>query len=90
MVAIHDTPNASDGTSQGETTVKKSITIRRSLAQEIEERAGTRGFSRFVDAAAEHWLALLKAQEIVEDHERHFGPLTQVELEEARRAWRGA
>ncbi|WP_030206703.1 hypothetical protein [Streptomyces sp. NRRL S-87] len=72
-----------------ETTVKKSVTIRRSIAEEIEERAGAGGFSSFVDAAAEHWLALLKAREIVEDHERRFGPLSEDALEEARRAWRG-
>ncbi|MFD8793717.1 hypothetical protein [Streptomyces vinaceus] len=72
-----------------ETTVKKSVTIRRSIAEQIEERAGAGGFSRFVDAAAEHWLALLKAQEIVEDHVRRNGPLSEDVLEEARRAWRG-
>ncbi|MEO3755925.1 hypothetical protein [Streptomyces sp. B6B3] len=77
------------GTEQGETTVKKSVTLRRSLAQEIEERAGARGFSRFIDAAAEHWLALLKAQEIVAEHEREFGSLAPEDLDAARRAWRG-
>ncbi|MGY1454192.1 hypothetical protein [Streptomyces sp. SS8] len=72
-----------------ETTVKKSITLRRSVAEEIEERAGARGFSSFIDAAAEHWLALLRAQEIVDDHERRTGPLPDAALDDARRAWRG-
>ncbi|MFF0216653.1 hypothetical protein [Streptomyces vinaceus] len=72
-----------------ETTVKKSVTIRRSIAEQIEERAGAGGFSSFVDAAAEHWLALLKAQEIVEDYERTNGPLPQDLLEEVGREWHG-
>lgn len=72
-----------------EGTVKKSVTLRRSVVEEIEERTGARGFSSFVDAAAEHWLALLKAQEIVDDHERRVGPLSDEALEEARRAWHG-
>jgi hypothetical protein len=83
------TRSAAQDAEQGDTTVKKSVTLRRSLAQEIEERAGARGFSRFIDAAAEHWLALLKAQEIVEEHEQRLGALTRDELDEARRAWRG-
>ncbi|MDD9376991.1 hypothetical protein M8Z33_09985 [Streptomyces sp. ZAF1911] len=72
-----------------EITVKKSVTIRRSIAERIEERAGAGGFSSFVDAAAEHWLALLDAQEIVEDHERRVGPLTDEVREKALHAWRG-
>ncbi|MER5761546.1 hypothetical protein [Streptomyces sp. NPDC002082] len=72
-----------------EAMVKKSVTIRRSIAEQIEERVGPGGFSGFVDAAAEHWLALLKAREIIEDHERRIGPLTDEVREEAQRAWRG-
>ncbi len=70
-------------------TVKKSVTLRRSLAEEIERRTGPRGFSRFVDQAAEYGLALLKAEEIVADHERRAGPLSEEVMEEARRAWSG-
>lgn len=70
-------------------TIKKSVTLRRSLAEEIENRTGPRGFSRFVDQAAEYGLALLKAQEIVTDHERRLGPLSDEVMEEARRAWSG-
>ncbi|MEU8172076.1 hypothetical protein AB0C14_04315 [Microbispora hainanensis] len=70
-------------------TVKKSVTIRRSLAEEVESRTGTRGFSQFVDQAVEYGLALVKAQEIVTDHERRVGPLSDEVMEEARRAWAG-
>jgi hypothetical protein len=72
-----------------DTTVKKSVTLRRSVAEEIESRTGPRGFSRFVDQAAEYGLALLKAEEIVADHERRVGRLTDEVMEEARRAWSG-
>ncbi|MCE7080191.1 hypothetical protein [Streptomyces sp. ST2-7A] len=72
-----------------DTTVKKSVTLRRSIVEEIEERAGSRGFSGFLDAAAEHWLALLRAREIVEEHEREVGPLSEEDVRGAERAWRG-
>jgi hypothetical protein len=70
-------------------TAKKSVTLRRSLIEEIEARTGARGFSAFIDTAAEHWLALVKTAEIVEDHERRNGPLSPEAREQARRAWRG-
>jgi hypothetical protein len=70
-------------------TIKKSVTLRRSLAEEVEARTGPRGFSHFVDQAVEYGLALLKAQEIVEDHESRGTPLSETDLEAARRAWRG-
>ncbi|MER6831753.1 hypothetical protein ABT352_37590 [Streptosporangium sp. NPDC000563] len=70
-------------------TVKKSVTLRRSVAEEVESRTGPRGFSHFVDQSVEYGLALLKAQEIVEDHETRIAPLSEADLEEARRAWHG-
>lgn len=72
-----------------ETTVKKSVTIRRSIVEQIEERVGAGGFSSFVNAAAEHWLALLKAQEIVEDCEQTNGPLPEDLVDEVSRTWHG-
>ena len=70
-------------------TVKKSVTLRRSLAEEIEARTGARGFSSFLDSAAERHLALLKAQEIVDDHTTRLGEFTPEEMAEAEAAWRG-
>ncbi len=70
-------------------TVKKSITIPRTLAEQIEERTGSRGFSHFVTEAAAQALALQKAQEIVDDHVDRKGAFTEEEIEEARRAWHG-
>ncbi|WP_250573515.1 hypothetical protein [Nonomuraea sediminis] len=69
--------------------VKKSVTIRRSVAEEVEARTGKRDFSRFVNEALERQLALLKAGEIVRDFEQQHGPLTDEDRDEAQRAWRG-
>jgi hypothetical protein len=71
------------------TTVKKSVTLRETVVEEIEARTGARGFSQFLDAAAEHFLALLKAQEIIDDHTMRYGQFTEEELAEAEVAWRG-
>ena len=70
-------------------TVKKSVTLRESVVEQIEARTGVRGFSQFLDAAAERHLALLKAQEIVDDHITRHGEFTEAELAEAEAAWRG-
>ncbi|MEU8796156.1 hypothetical protein [Spirillospora sp. NPDC048819] len=70
-------------------TVKKSVTLRESVVEQIEARTGARGFSEFLDAAAERHLALLKAQEIVDDHVTRHGEFAQEELAEAEAAWRG-
>ncbi|MCX5376636.1 hypothetical protein [Streptomyces sp. NBC_00091] len=55
------------------TTVKKSVTMRRSIAEQIEERVGAGGFSRFIDAAAEHWLTILAAREAAAEQEGRTG-----------------
>ncbi|MFD0686977.1 hypothetical protein [Actinomadura fibrosa] len=65
------------------------MTLRENVVEEIEARTGARGFSQFLDAAAERHLALLKAQEIVDDHVAQHGDLTEEELAEAQAAWRG-
>jgi hypothetical protein len=70
-------------------TVKKSVTLRETVVDEIEARTGARGFSEFLDAAAERYLALLKAQEILTDHTSRHGDLTEAELAETEAAWRG-
>lgn len=69
--------------------MKKSVTLRENVVAEIEARTGARGFSQFLDAAAERHLALLKAQEIIDDHIAHHGEFTDEELAEAQAAWRG-
>lgn len=70
-------------------TVKKSVTLRESTVEQIEARTGARGFSEFLNAAAERHLALLQAQEIVDDHVARHGEFTEEELAEAEAAWRG-
>ncbi|XRQ06423.1 hypothetical protein ACN3XK_59420 [Actinomadura welshii] len=79
---------ADAGESRGK-TVKKSVTLRESVVEEIEARTGARGFSEFLNAAAERHLALLQAQEIVDDHVTRHGEFTREELAEAEAAWRG-
>lgn len=69
--------------------MKKSVTLRETVVQEIEARTGTRGFSQFLDEAAERHLALLKAREIVDDHIARYGDFTDQELAEAETAWHG-
>lgn len=66
-----------------EAKVKKSVTMRRSLVEQIEERVGPGGFSGFVAAAAEHWLAYLKAQETIEGRALRHGPLPEPTTKEA-------
>lgn len=51
-------------------TVKKSVTLRGTVVDEIEARIGPGGFSKFIDAAAESYLALLRAQEVMADRSR--------------------
>jgi hypothetical protein len=70
-------------------TVKKSVTLREAVVDEIESRTGPGGFSEFMDAAAERYLALLKAQEILTDHIERYGEFTPEELAEGQAAWRG-
>jgi aminoglycoside phosphotransferase family enzyme len=70
-------------------TVKKSVTLREKTVREIEARTGARGFSQFLDEAAERHLALLKAREIVDDHIARHGDFTDQELAEAEAAWHG-
>jgi hypothetical protein len=65
------------------------VTLRRSLIEELDTRTGAREFSAFIDTAAEHWLALVKTAEIVEDHERRHGPPGPEARDQARRALRG-
>jgi hypothetical protein len=70
-------------------TVKKSVTLRETVVDEIEARTGARGFSEFLDEAAERYLALMKAQEILDEHTARSGRFTEAELAEAEAAWRG-
>ncbi|MEV0620417.1 hypothetical protein AB0I81_44345 [Nonomuraea sp. NPDC050404] len=70
--------------------VKKAITMPEELAAEIDARVGRGEFSAFMAGAAQHWLALMKTGEIVDDYERRHGPISEESLEQARRQWRDA
>jgi hypothetical protein len=70
--------------------VKKAITMPEQLAAEIDARVGRGEFSAFMASAAQHWLALVKTGEIVDEYERRHGPISEERLERARRRWRDA
>lgn len=78
-----------------ENTVKKSVTMRRSVVEQIEERVGADGLSGFIDAAAEHWLALLRGQEreglhdLIRDSGAVNGPADPSRVEAKRAILRG-
>ncbi|MGV9382429.1 hypothetical protein ACWDRB_41915 [Nonomuraea sp. NPDC003707] len=70
--------------------VKKAISMPEQLAAEIDARIGRGEFSAFMAKAAQHWLALMKTGEIVDEYERQHGPISEERLEQARRRWRDA
>jgi hypothetical protein len=70
--------------------VKKAITMPERLAVEIDARVGRGEFSAFMAKAAQHWLALMKTGEIVDEYERRHGPISEERLEQARRRWHDA
>lgn len=70
--------------------VKKAITLPEQLASEIDTRVGRGEFSAFMTRAAQHWLALIKTGEIVDEYEQHHGAISEERLERARRRWRDA
>ncbi|MEO3874410.1 hypothetical protein ABGB18_36930 [Nonomuraea sp. B12E4] len=70
--------------------VKKAITMPQQLAAEIDAHVGRGEFSAFMSSAAQHWLALIKTGEIIDEYERQHGPISEERLEQARRRWRDA
>ncbi|MBF8187579.1 hypothetical protein ITP53_17925 [Nonomuraea sp. K274] len=70
--------------------VKKAITMPEQLAAEIDTHVGRGEFSAFMARAAQHWLALMKTGEIVDEYERQHGPISDERLEQARRRWHDA
>jgi hypothetical protein len=80
---------SADPASRYGTTIKKSVTLREDVVDEIEARTGPGGFSEFIDAAAERYLALLKAEDVLTDHVERHGQFSAAELAEAQAAWRG-
>lgn len=81
LYVVHDTPGPK---------VKKAITMPERLAAEIDARIGRGEFSAFMASAAQHWLALMKTGEIIDEYEREHGRISEERLEQARRRWRDA
>lgn len=74
---------------QSDTTVRKTVTLRRSIARRVEARTGSRDFSAYVDGAVARQLAMDDAQEILDEATEHLGPISDEAMAEAERAWRG-
>jgi hypothetical protein len=65
---------------------KRSVSLPQSLIKDVEERAGKTGFSAVVSEALEHWLAMAKLREVVEEDRRH-GPISNEARAWAEDAW---
>lgn len=81
-----------------ERKVRKSVTLRRSIVEQIEERVGRGGFSLFIEAAAEHRLGLQPHQrqlererlrELIRASEAANGPAEPTAVEAKRAVLRG-
>ncbi|QIQ02967.1 hypothetical protein [Streptomyces liangshanensis] len=62
-----------------------SVSMPTDLVTELRSRAGRRGVSSYITEAVRHQLAMDGLAEIVASHEADHGPLTEQEVEEARR-----
>ncbi|MEV6104626.1 hypothetical protein AB0M28_07885 [Streptomyces sp. NPDC051940] len=69
-----------------ERAAKRSVSLPQSLIREVEERTGKSGFSSVVSEALEHWLALAKLREVVEEDQRR-GPVSDEDRRWAEGAW---
>ena len=62
-----------------------SVSMPSELVSELRSRTGRRGLSGYVTEAVRHQLAMDGLAEIVAAHEEEHGPLTEQEIEAARR-----
>ncbi|NJP42602.1 hypothetical protein [Actinacidiphila epipremni] len=62
-----------------------SVSMPAELVSELRSRTGRRGLSGYITEAVRHQLAMDGLAEIVAAHEEEHGPLTEQEVEAARR-----
>lgn len=62
-----------------------SVSMPTELVSELRSRTGRRGLSSYITEAVRHQLAMDGLAEIVAAHEEEHGPLTEQEVEAARR-----
>lgn len=70
-----------------EPAAKLSISIPSELADAVRRRVGPRGMSRFIAQAIAHELEREQLGALLEELEANHGPISQSELESARRQW---
>jgi post-segregation antitoxin (ccd killing protein) len=63
-------------------TTKLSVTVEEDLAEELRDRAGTRGVSAFVNQAVRHELEREQLAELLADLEEDLGPPDEVMVTE--------
>ncbi|GAA4914390.1 hypothetical protein ACFPM3_22820 [Streptomyces coeruleoprunus] len=81
MSSSHATPHVP------ERAGKRSVSLPQSLIKEIEERTGKTGFSAVVSEALEHWLAMAKLREVIDEDRRTFGPVSDEARLQAEKEW---
>ncbi|GAB3740493.1 hypothetical protein [Microlunatus parietis] len=64
---------------------KYSVSLPEELAEDVRARVGPGGFSAYIAAALEQQVAMDKLGELVADFEKNHDPLTEEEIEAARK-----
>ncbi|MGI5287325.1 hypothetical protein ACQEVF_28865 [Nonomuraea polychroma] len=70
-----------------DTTVRKTVTLRRSTVARVEARTGSRDFSAYVDGAVARQLAMDDIQDALDEATGRLGPVSDEAMAEAVRAW---
>jgi hypothetical protein len=66
---------------------KKSVAFDEDVAREAEERAGERGFSRFVNDAVAQRLQALRVGELYAEYETRNGPVPESTRNDVAAEW---
>ena len=69
---------------------KKSVAFDEEVAREAEERAGERGFSRFVNDAVAQRLQAIRVAELYAEYETRNGPVPQATRNGVTAEWEAA
>ena len=69
---------------------KKSVAFDEEVAREAEERAGERGFSRFVNDAVAQRLQAIRIAELYAEYETRNGPVAESTRADVTAEWEAA
>ena len=69
---------------------KKSVAFDEDVAREAEERAGERGFSRFVNDAVAQRLQAIRVAELYAEYETRSGPVPEATRNDVAAEWEAA